>query len=115
MIRPDLLVRISELAGEPVAEQVASEFGGEAHYIRKSLKPGKTVRCGDCTHHVSEESGFGYMPKTSCGLTQKWTSLSSWRSCNKFTPPNTDLDHLAKHFGISIEEITQIAAGRKAA
>lgn len=114
-MRPDLLTRISELAGEQVAEQLVSEYGGEACYIRKSLKPCGFVRCGDCAHHIIEGQGFGYSPKVSCGITFAWTSLKSWRACNKFTKTNPEFEHLAKHFGLPLDEITRIAAGRKAA
>ncbi len=112
-MRPDLLSRISDLAGEQVAEKIVSEYGGEACYIRKSLKPGNFVRCGDCAHHVLENRRPGYSPDVCCGITHAWTSLQHWRACDKFDRANPDFLNLAKHFDLPLDAITRIAAGIK--
>lgn len=114
-MRADLVTRIIELAGEQVAKQLVSEYGGESFYIRKTLKPGNFVRCGDCANHVLQDIGPYYSPLVSCGITNASTSLNCWRACDKFTRANPDFQHLANHFGLSIDEITHIATGRKAA
>lgn len=75
----DLLTRIAELAGTDIADKIASEFGGDQVYIRRSLVPKKMVRCSECAHI---EHTKGVLPK--CGLSHFIVGLYNPRICDQF-------------------------------
>lgn len=78
----DLLTRIAELAGTDVASQIATEFGGDQVYIRRSLAPERRVRCSDCVH---VKHAKGNLPK--CGLSHYTVGFHNPRICGQFELP----------------------------
>lgn len=131
---PDLIERISELAGDKVAETIASEFGGMQHYVRVcvALPPGK-VCCRECVHIKKVPNGT--WPGFKCGITDRTTNEWHRRTCPDFLqrafkpcePGATkdaeaairrdfngfNLEALAAHHGISIQQAYQAAVSHK--
>ena len=110
----DILTRIAELAGVQVAEQIVNEFGGQQVYVRKTVERARTtVRCVDCTHVQIKDRGPGYTPESRCGINNLHTSLVHWRACKDFRVRSDEIEAIARHFGLPVQEVYRIAADHK--
>lgn len=130
----DLIARITELAGDKVAETIAKEFGGRQHYVRVSvaLPPGQ-VCCRECVHIAKVPNGM--WPGFKCAISGTTTNEWHRRTCRDFLQraakpcdPNAtkdaeeairrdfngfNLEALAAHHGISIQQAYQAAVSHK--
>lgn len=80
-MKPDLLNRIHQLAGEKVARQIVAEFGGQTVSIRRSLSAGNMVLCRECIH--LSEPATKWSSTYKCALDNRYVGIHARRYCDR--------------------------------
>lgn len=80
----DFVTRLCQLAGTDVAQQVVSEFGGRAVYIKRTVDDRGTVKCESCANPVDKRDHGAHCPKIGLHV-----SLNHRRVCRFHRPITT--------------------------